>query len=425
MNNKSSVLISDSQKESNGLARISSNEDTNKSPESVLSGLVDNSLLSELEAFTPLEPTSAEHSPHLQLVLNTSTKLKAAKKKDIRFSAPILTQNDNAVLFPRTINVIQGQTGAHKSRIAENLCSAMMKRMNCHSELLGFRRTNIDSSYTAVYVDTERNLSEQLPYALQSIQLNAGFEKEEDPYNFEFISLLQVPRKDRFTILNEYLTYIRVATQRPLLIVLDVSTDCIEDFNRVDKSMELIDLMNMAINEFDVTFLCIIHENPNSDKARGHFGTEILNKSSTAMQVRFEKDANANDTDILRVKYIKCRSTARHDPFFVKYSTEAKGLILASPDDVKNVVSSRRSKAPIEDIIDHLETYLGGGEKELRTDLLKLLAKDFDTTERTIEKRLKEIMNDEIEIHDKVGQICKLEKTQKDKAILYCLEKCK
>ena len=192
---------------------------------------------------------------------------------------------------------------------------------------MGFIRATIETNYTAVYVDTERNLTEQLPYALQSIQIKAGYNKAENPKNFEYISLLQINRKERFAALTEYLNYIRQSTSNPLFIVLDVSTDCIEDFNKVDKSMELIDLMNMAINEHNVIFLCLIHENPNSVKGRGHFGTELMNKASTVMQVGFEKDGSQNDTDIIRVKYLKCRSTARHTPFYIKYSSEAKGLI--------------------------------------------------------------------------------------------------
>ena len=162
----------------------------------------------------------------------------------------------------------------------------MIKLHDCQNELLGFKRLNFDATHTVLYVDTERNLSEQFPYALQSIQMKAGHEKTAHPSNFDYISLLEIPRKDRYNTLKEYLNYTRESATNPLFIVLDVSTDCIEDFNKVDKSMELIDLMNAAIiNQHDVIFLCIVHENPNSEKARGHFGTELLNKSSTAIQV--------------------------------------------------------------------------------------------------------------------------------------------
>jgi hypothetical protein len=361
-------------------------------------------------------------SEGLKTVLATHEKLKKTKATEIQFSEPVLKQGENAVIFPHTINVIQGQAGVHKSRLAENICSAFLKQHNCDNELLGFKRTNFDVSHTVVYVDTERNLSEQLPYALQSIQLKAGFNKADHPLNFEYISLLQINRKERYTVLNDYLTLIRQKTKYPLFIVLDVSTDCIEDFNKTDKSMELIDLMNVAINEHNAIFLCLIHENPKSDKARGHFGTELMNKASTVMQVGYEKDASQNDTDIIRVKYLKCRSTARHTPFYIKYSSEAKGLISADASEVTRVINSRKQKAINEDMIEYLELYLGDGEVMTRRDLLDRLCTEFNTKERTIENRLKEIMDLGVEIHNQKGEMCRLSKELENKTVSYKLK---
>jgi hypothetical protein len=360
-------------------------------------------------------------SENLKTVLETSNKLKMMKSNDIKFSEPILKQGDNAVIFPHTINVIQGQAGVHKSRLAENICAAFLKLHSCNNELLGFNRSNFDATHTVVYVDTERNLSEQLPYALQSIQIKAGYSKTEHPAIFQYISLLQINRKHRFEVLNEYLNHIKKTINTPLFIVLDVSTDCIEDFNKTDKSMELIDLMNIAINEHNVIFLCLIHENPKSDKARGHFGTELMNKASTVMQVGFEKDLNQNDTEIIRVKYLKCRSTARHVPFYVKYCNNAKGLILADENEINGVINSRKHKAHNDDIIEHIEMYLGDGGELTRTDLLDKLCKDFKASQRTIEGRITEIMGSDIEIFNEQGQPCKLHKEIRQKTVFYRL----
>lgn len=360
-------------------------------------------------------------SPNLKTVLDTRAKLKELKAGEIRFADPILKQGDNAVIFPHTINVIQGQAGVHKSRLAENICAAFMKRHDCQSELLGYQRTNFDASHTVVYVDTERNLAEQLPYALQSIQVKAGYQRADHPDNFEYISLLQINRKDRFNTLNEYLDHLKKSTDNPLFIVLDVSTDCIEDFNKTDKSMELIDLMNMAINQHNVVFLCLIHENPKSDKARGHFGTELMNKASTVMQVGFEKDASQNDTDLIRVKYLKCRSTARHTPFHMKFSKEAKGLVLADDSDVSGVINNRKHKASHEDIIDHLELYLGDGAELTRIDLLDKLCKEFRASQRIVEQRIKAVMEAEAEIYNEKGEPCQLHKTMREKVLYYSL----
>lgn len=369
----------------------------------------------------PIDFNETAISSNLKIILATKEKIKNIKGTEIKFSEPVLKQGENAVIFPHTINVIQGQAGVHKSRLAEIICSSFLKAHNCNNELLGFKRTNFDATHTIVYVDTERNLSEQFPSALQSIQVKAGFDKFEHPLNFEYISLLQINRKDRFSALNDYLNYIKLKTNNPLFIVLDVSTDCIEDFNKTDKSMELIDLMNIAINEHNVIFLCLIHENPKSDKARGHFGTELMNKASTVMQVGFEKDASQNDTDIIRVKYLKCRSTARHTPFHIKYCNEAKGLILANAGEVSGLINNRKHKASNEDMIEFIELYLGDGTIMTRTDLTDKLCKDFKASIRTIEKRISEIMDSDIEIHDINGEPSKLTKEPNEKVVYYKL----
>jgi hypothetical protein len=358
---------------------------------------------------------------NLKTVLDTSRILKEIKATDIKFSRPILEQYGNAVIFPHTINVIQGQAGVHKSRLAECICSAFLKLHNCENELLGFKRTNFNADHAIVYVDTERNLSEQLPYALQSIQIKAGYDKKDNPPNFEYISLLQITRAERFGTLNQYLSYLKRKISDPLFIVLDVSTDCIEDFNKTDKSMELIDLMNIAINEHNVVFLCLIHENPRTDKARGHFGTELMNKASTVMQVGFEKDSIQNDTDLIRVKYLKCRSTARHTPFYIKYSNEEKGLVLADEKDVTNVINNRKHKAATEDIIEFLEMYLGDETVLPRRELLDNLCKEFKASDRTIEDRIADIIKNELEIIDKNGLQCYLYKETRDKTVYYKL----
>jgi hypothetical protein len=387
---------------------------------SLLSSIGINDIVAEADHLIK-QGNEASISDNLKTVLATREKLREIKASEIKFSEPVLKQGENAVIFPHTINVIQGQAGVHKSRLAENICAAFLKLNGNQNELLGFNRLNFDAKHTVVYVDTERNLSEQLPYALQSIQMKAGYNRADHPSNFEYISLLQISRKERFTALNEYLNHIKKSTNNPLFIVLDVSTDCIEDFNKTDKSMELIDLMNMAINEHNVIFLCLIHENPKSDKARGHFGTELMNKASTVMQVGFEKDASQNDTDIIRVKYLKCRSTARHTPFYIKYSNEAKGLVLADAKEVTAVVNNRKQKASNEDIAEFIEMYLGDGATMTRVELLEKLCADFDASQRTIESRISELLSSDIQIFNKQGQACKLSKDIKDKTVFYKL----
>ena len=361
------------------------------------------------------------YSESLSKIMLTTEKIKKIKENDIRFADPILRQNDNAIIFPHTINVIQGQAGVHKSRLAEFICAAMLKRNGFNKELLGYKRENFEANNTVVYVDTERNQSEQFPYALQCIQIKAGYDKKEHPENFKYISLLEITRKERFAVLEEYLKLLKQETENSLFIVLDVSTDCIEDFNKTDKSMELIDLMNVAINEHNVVFLCLIHENPKSEKARGHFGTELMNKASTVIQVSYEKDAKQRDTNLIKIRYLKCRSTARHESFFALYSEEQKGLVLASKDDIQEVMSGKKQKADLMLVCELLEMYLGDYTNLTRRELLDKLIEELDASEKTIEDRLKEIFINKTPLFNQNGQECFLEKDKSEKVMRYFL----
>lgn len=376
--------------------------------------------LTTKEHFHSEAPKLETNNTNLSKLLNTQKILQKKKSSPISFSSPILMQNDNAVFYPRTINVLQGKAGVHKSRLAEIICSALLKTPSCTNQLLDFNRNNT-SNYAICYVDTERNLSEQLPYALQQIQLKAGYTITDIPNNFDFISLLEIPRKERFKALTEYLDYVREKFNTHIFIVLDVVTDCIKDFNRPEDSMELTDLMNKAINKYNVTFLCLIHENPGSiDKARGHLGTEIMNKASTVIQVGFEKGKNGEVTELICVKYLKCRSTKKHEPFYLEYSDHLKGLILADDTAIDDLRQSRKQKASLAELSAFLQNSLAQATPS--SELVTILATYFDCSSRIIRDRLKELITTKYDIITDSGIVCHLHKRKVKKEVFYELK---
>jgi len=366
-------------------------------------------------------PSVNLESPQIKLsrLLESQKKIKENKGKPINFSQPILWQKENPVFFPKTINVIQGKAGVHKSRLAETICAALLKTPESNRDLLHFK-TNILTRYAVCYVDTERNLSDQLPYSLQQIQLKAGYPIEDHPYGFDYISLLEFGREERFDMLNIYLEHIRKQFPMHIFIVLDVITDCVFNFNDTKDSMKLIDMMNQSINRYDVTFICLIHENPGStDKARGHLGTEILNKASTVIQIGFEKDAQNHNTDLLKVAYLKCRSSKKHEPFYVQYSDTEKGLVLADFNTVNEVMDSRNQKAALDETIELIGSVLI--EPMSKTNLIEKLCFEMDCKERTIETRLKSIISNKLEIPDANGVGRLLCKRLENKETIYYL----
>lgn len=346
--------------------------------------------------------TPSTSESYLEKIVATEKKLQILKKKRIVFSPPIITRLDAPVIFRYTINVIQGQSGVHKSRLASHFASQILQKQGCTINLLDLEYDDT-SQDLMVYVDTERNHCEQFPCFVQEVLENAGYSIEEDPEMFRYTSLLDVPRKDRFPAVNEYLTFLRQSTNKHMVIFLDVLTDCVEDFNRADKSLELIDFLNRMINEHNCTFFCVIHENPGQGKARGHLGTELINKASTVIQIAFEKGPDGEDSDLLKIKFLKCRNSRRLPSFHVYYSQEENRLMMADERDVKDVENSRQVSAIEPDVIAALEDLFQNVSSTSSTELVGILTKRFTTSEKTIRRRLSDILTNQtiLNIRDK------------------------
>lgn len=363
----------------------------------------------EFEATSRNTPIRKPDNNYLERILQSRDKITQARKNKISFAEPIITMNEYSIIFPNTINAIQGKAGVHKSRLAEILCSAMLKTQDCMRELLGFTASpTIDCA--VCYVDTERNLSDQFPAAMQHILTKSGHKIEDDLDNFDHISLMEFERTNRFHALEEYIHHVREKYKQHIVIVLDVITDCIQNFNDTTESLKLIDLMNNCINNHNVTFICLIHENPGtgSEKARGHLGTELANKASTVIQVGFEKDRNGNSLEAVKIQFLKCRSTRRHDPIYAVYDEQERGLILADPVLVRDVTDQKRKVAGIEEVTKQLRILLTG--PMTKQEVMSHLKHDLNCGVRILEDRLKEVIEEELEITNVHGEACRLTK---------------
>ena len=316
-----------------------------------------------------------------------SHRVNEISKRSISFSSPIIKQKGKPLFFPKTINIIQGKMGSHKSRMAEHIASTLLTS-NMETPILGLTKST-SNPIVVVYIDTERNLTEQLPYTVQTIKQNAGFHRTEDISSFEFTSLLDIPRQDRLSTLKDYLESVRKKHKDHIFVIIDVMTDCILNFNDVQESMSLIDLMNQLINTYDITFLSVIHENPNSkdNKARGHIGTELANKATTVLSVSATKD----EQNIYEVKHVKSRSTERYPHYYVRFNSLTKQLEFTNNIEPKWI---NQTKVPIGDLvnflIDHSQT-----TPLTRKVLIAQICLQFSCSKRTAIDRLENLIDSE------------------------------
>ena len=345
---------------------------------------IENSIISSDEYNLMRKPQNT--LTNLEKILKSKIILSKNRKKKIEFSKPLLKISDESLIFPHSIVLIQGKSGTHKSRLAEHISSAFLRKSGYMRGILELEaRENIN----VVYVDTERNLTEQFPYSIQQILINSGHEIDEEVNNFDYLSLIDIERGKRFEAFKEYLDTIREKYTDHVLIILDVLTDLIDNFNDPKPSLQLIDLLNSVINNYDVSFLCIVHENPNAEKARGHLGTELLNKSSSALSINFEKDKTGADQDVIKINFLKCRTSKRIEPKYVKYDPEEKILVYCNGEEIEKAIYSKDMKANIFDVAKFLVANLKNSIP--KQELMRMLREEFKCTSRTIEDRLRDL----------------------------------
>lgn len=219
-------------------------------------------------------------SEALQRALSDSAQVTNRARKDIPTILPILRLRGEPMIFPNTINIVKGKKGSHKSRFAEAIASAFL---GCGRPVSAYDMVaEMHKEFSILYIDTERNQNDQLPFALRSIKRRLNHPFHEDLPHFQLLSLINVSRGKRTDVITEWLTHKRSEMTGHLIIICDVVTDCTWSFNDVSESLSFIDLINRQVNQQDCTFVAVIHQNPGreSAKSRGHIGTELENKAS-------------------------------------------------------------------------------------------------------------------------------------------------
>ena len=306
---------------------------------------------------------------------------------------PLLSMNGYPLIFPDTINVLQGQTGAHKSRMAEHLVSQILKKQGC-TDLITLKVHS--KNIFCAYVDTERNLSSQLANSVRNIAFNAGYKPEEIIRSklFDVISLMPFQRNCRREALRIYLDSVRKKHKGPIFCVLDIVSDMITDFNNSSETLLFFDLLNTYINDYNTTFLCIIHENPGQGydtKARGHLGTELLNKSSTAISINFRE--RKKEGDILVLQFLKNRLAQAGSPLYLKYSEKMKRLVMPDPREADHAKYSG-NKVDLNKVCSYLVNYIK--KPVTKKELIRLLTKEFRCSDKTIINYLNKMLNGEV-----------------------------
>lgn len=142
-----------------------------------------------------------------------------------------------------------------------------------------------------MWFDTEQDKFDT-QMILRRMQQICGWSHEEDNERFKIFSLRDFKRQDEtqsMAVNRMQLIKAAVEWYRPQVVMVDGIRDLLDDFNDLQESARVVQDFMSLTSEYGCAIWNVLHVNPNSEKMRGHLGTELQNKVTDIFSVEKKK----------------------------------------------------------------------------------------------------------------------------------------
>jgi len=226
-------------------------------------------------------------------IMQSSQIIKSKANTELCTYEPIIKIDDKPLVYQNGLTTLQAQVGTYKTTFVKNIIFQLL-----NPEYDGLRLTSEIGNYYFCLVDFEQDRNCELPYSISHITQKLN---EEQKKNFDVFSFVSVPIHNRIELLQ--MLYDKILLNKPdkyVILILDTGADLLPDVNQSDSSTLLINELSRFKDINNCSIICVIHENPNSSKARGHFGSDIIRKSNVIYSL--SKDKSTDQLLLIPVK---------------------------------------------------------------------------------------------------------------------------
>jgi hypothetical protein len=195
----------------------------------------------------------------------------------------IESNNSNSIIATMgTFSVIIGKAKSKKTFLTTLLVSSLLKNDNTNSIIKGVLPND---KKKIIFFDTEQPRYKVIQIQHRILNL-AERTKTED---FTIFCLRKYSKNQRIDVIKEVI----YNTPGLGVIIIDGIRDLVFDINDSQEAVETTGNLMKWTEELNIHCLCVIHQNKGDNNARGHLGTELVNKGETIISVtKDEKDKN-------------------------------------------------------------------------------------------------------------------------------------
>lgn len=187
------------------------------------------------------------------------------------------------------ISTIMGKAKSRKSFLVNMVTAAVLKG----DMFKGFKGCLPDNKRRVLYFDTEQS-SYYVHLLVKRIckQIDVP-----NPTNLIVYSLRKYNPEKRLELIEHAIEH----TPNLGFVIIDGIRDLVTSINDEDQATNVTSCLLKWSEEKGVHITCVLHQNKNDFNARGHLGTEMVNKSETVLSVT--KDYTNKDISIVEADY--------------------------------------------------------------------------------------------------------------------------
>lgn len=197
----------------------------------------------------------------------------------IKESDNVLSLNGIQLFNKQSFSTIIGRAKSRKSYLVSMLAIYTIKAS----------RTGVSDNFTTklknakiLYLDNEQSPKFSKKIA-KRIERECVLMPDND--NLMILNLRLLPTIERKNAIETL-----IKGYKPDICILDGTRDVISSINNEMEATELMDLEMMLTSKYNLHLINILHQNKGDDNARGHIGTELMNKSETVLSVEKRGD---------------------------------------------------------------------------------------------------------------------------------------
>ncbi len=207
----------------------------------------------------------------------------------------IFKLNGTCIATPGNLVALLAQAKAGKTAfVGAAIGSTMTGSLDC--DFLGIAGTN-PNSFAVVHVDTEQAPADHY-HVIRTALRRAGLDRA--PTWLHSYATSGWSPTDRRTMLPHMLAIARKEHGGIHAAFIDGIADFINDPNAGDECFPFVDSLQALAVKFDCPIFAVIHQNPGTEKGRGHLGSQLERRAETNLML--EKDADAGRTVVYSTK---------------------------------------------------------------------------------------------------------------------------